>query len=282
MRKFPKREDLDLVALDLDGTVICPRGRRPVSERVLRAVRALQDDGLPVTFVTGRTEDYALPIARRFSLSVPMVTYNGARLFCPQEETVLYQATLPNPIAAQFARWLAQTGEVVATYLSRSGRLRLVQNRCSGDPGHDDYLFGTPRHLVQDLSAEIEDPAVTVSKMIVSTPRDLTREVEQLFGPVAQVVRTHPELVEILPPGVSKGSGVERLCAHLGVEPARVLAVGDQDNDLPTFRACGYSVAMGDAPEHVRAQADFTTHSFEEDGCARALEKIVESRSEQT
>ena len=65
MINFPQKEDLDLVALDLDGTVICPRGQVPVSERTLKAVEALRRAELPVTFVTGRTEDYAGPIAER-------------------------------------------------------------------------------------------------------------------------------------------------------------------------------------------------------------------------
>lgn len=275
MSNYPTREDLELVALDLDGTVICSRGQSPISERTVRAIAGLQESGLPVTFVTGRTEDYALPIARRFGLRKPLVTYNGARLVCPLSGEVLYRALLPNSVAASIASWLALTDEVVAVYLNRERSLHLIQNRCSGRPSHDDYLFGTPRHLVGELARHVEDGAVSVSKMIVSTQRDLASEVSDRFGPVAQVVRTHPELVEVLPLGVTKGDGVARLCERLGVELGRVLAVGDQDNDLSTFERCGYSVAMGDAPEHVKEQADFVTASFEEDGCALALEKVL-------
>lgn len=264
-----------MVALDLDGTVICPFGRSPISERTVAAVAKLQERGLPVTFVTGRTEDYALPIARRFGLEIPLVTYNGARLVCPLSQEVLYQASLPNSVAVKLVSWLRDSGEVVAVYLSEQGRLNLIQNRCSGRPEHDDYLFGTPRRLVGELTAHLESERVTVSKMIVCTQRDLTTEVLREFGPVAQVVRTHPELVEVLPRGVTKGDGVVRLCARLGVKLSRVLAVGDQDNDLSTFEHCGYSVAMGDAPEHVKQRADFVTAPFEQDGCAEALEKLL-------
>jgi hypothetical protein len=54
-----------------------------------------------------------------------------------------------------------------------------------------------------------------------------------------------------------------------------VLAVGDQENDVATFRVVGYSVAMGDAPEAVRLAAGWVTHPFADEGCARVLEAIV-------
>lgn len=275
MTKYPTREDLQLIALDLDGTVICPRGQRPISPRTVRAVKALQDSGLPVTFVTGRTEDYALPIAELFGIEKPLVTYNGARLVCPLTQAVLHQSTLANHVAASIVSRLSPTDEVVAIYLNKNNRLHLVQNRCSGRPAHDDYLFGTPRHIVGDLTPQLNDFEVSVSKMIVSTPRDLPGELSSEFANMAQVVRTHPELVEILPAGVTKGEGVTRLCRHLGISLDAVLAVGDQDNDLSTFERCGYSVAMGDAPVHVRESADFVTGEFEQDGCALALEKVL-------
>ena len=198
MIKYPKREDLHLIALDLDGTVLCPKSAKPITSRLRKIIRSLHQSGLPVTFVTGRTEDHAAPIARDLGLDVPLVTYNGARVFCPVEEKILHQSLIESKVASEISRWLGETEEVVACYLSRKGDLHLVQSRCSGNPEHDDFLFGTPRHLVGDLSSAIEGGGEVV-KMIVSTQRPLQSEIPHLFGQVAQVVRTHEELVEILP-----------------------------------------------------------------------------------
>ena len=116
-----------------------------------------------------------------------------------------------------------------------------------------------------------------MSKMIVSTQRELDKEIHDIFGAAVSAVRTHPELVELLPPGVSKGQGVLRLCEHLKIPASRVLAIGDQANDIPTFEVCGYSVAMGDAPQVVKETADFLTEDFADDGCAKALERLLTS-----
>lgn len=273
MTNYPKREELELVALDLDGTVICSKGSAPVSERLKNAIRKLSEIGLPITFVTGRTEDHAAPIAAQLGLTLPLVTYNGARVYSTAQNRILHQSTIPGDTATALCRWLNSTDEVVACYLSREERLHLVQSRCSGKPSHDDFLFGTPRHLVEDLASEIGAGGQVV-KLIVSTQRDLAKDIGVKFGDAVQAVRTHHELVEILPTGVSKGQGLLRLCEHLGVSPGKVLSIGDQENDISSFRVSGYSVAMGDAPDSVKQAAKFVTQSFAEEGCAQALERL--------
>lgn len=270
---FPKLADLSLVALDLDGTVMDPYGKAPISQRCLSVVARLQEAGLPVTFVTGRTEDYASPIAHTFGITTPLVTYNGGRLYSPTEKRAIYEAAIPAGRVDELLRWLDGLTDVVAVYWASAQGLRLVQNRCSGNPASDDYLFGTPREIVGPFVAG-RDPSHTLSKVIVATREPREGQVGAVFGHDVQAVRTHPDLFEILPAGISKGSGVARLCQLLEVDPARVLAVGDQANDVATFETVGYSVAMGDAPEPVKAAARWITGDFDDDGCAQALEAL--------
>ena len=274
MMKYPKKEELQLIALDLDGTVICSKGESPVSERLQNVVAELQTHGLPVTFVTGRTEDYALPLAKKFGIELPMVTYNGARIFSVTDSKILHEASIDRTVAQKVCDWLQQEDEVVACYLNRDGQLHLTQSRCSGRPSHDDYLYGPSRKIVGSLASEIREQD-KVSKLIISTQRPLAKEINEKFGRVAQVVRTHPELIEILPLGVSKGSGLKKLCQLLQIEPAHVLAIGDQENDISTFALCGHSVAMGDAPQNVKDAAQFQTGNFRDEGCAQALERLL-------
>lgn len=271
---LPRAEQLSLVALDLDGTLMCPYGLTPVSQRRLEAVSALQRAGLPVTFVTGRTEDYARPIAEKFGVTTPLVTYNGGRITCPTQHTILYQASVAKPVVPQLLEWLDQSAHVVALYLATPQGLRLVQNRSSGNEASDDYLFGTPREIVGPFSP-LWNETLDYSKAIVLTRENQSAELVSLFADEVQVVRTHPDLYEILPGGVNKGSGVLRLCQHLGVDPARVLTIGDQENDIATFEAVGYSVAMGDSPEHVKQAARWVTADFEHEGCALVLEALL-------
>lgn len=275
---LPSYRQLALVALDLDGTLMCPYGKTPISERRLEAVSRLQQVGLPVTFVTGRTEDYALPIAQKFGITTPMVTYNGGRVFCPVQKRTLYQASIEDSVARPLLKWLDTRDDVVAVYFGTENGLRLVQNRPSGSDSTDDYLFGTPREIVGSLTSTWE-PGMTFSKAIVVTRANHEDDLISQFGSNIQVVRTHPDLFEILPGGVSKGSGLSHLCQLLGIDADLVLAVGDQENDVSTFETVGYSVAMGDAPLHVQQAARWVTADFEQEGCAQVLEALLQGSS---
>ncbi|MEZ4574166.1 MAG: HAD hydrolase family protein [Vampirovibrionales bacterium] len=74
---------------------------------------------------------------------------------------------------------------------------------------------------------------------------------------------------------VSKLNALAQLMAdwHLPVEA--VMAVGDQENDLSMIRAAGLGVAMGNAPDHVKAEADFVTSDIQSEGVIAAIEQHV-------
>ena len=75
--------------------------------------------------------------------------------------------------------------------------------------------------------------------------------------------------------GIDKGEGILRLCQLLQIDPQRVLAIGDNDNDIPMLKTVGYGVAMGNATPGAKAVAKWVAPSVEEDGAAVALEKLV-------
>jgi len=75
--------------------------------------------------------------------------------------------------------------------------------------------------------------------------------------------------------GVDKASGIARVGQTLGVNPTNMVAVGDSYNDLPMLEACGFSVAMGNAPPEVKDAAEFVAPSVAEDGLAVAISEYV-------
>ena len=84
-----------------------------------------------------------------------------------------------------------------------------------------------------------------------------------------------PNNEEISPLGVDKGAALTAMCEKLGVDISRAIAVGDQGNDLTMIRAAGLGVAMGNAPDFVKAFADAVTETNINDGAAIAIEQYV-------
>jgi hydroxymethylpyrimidine pyrophosphatase-like HAD family hydrolase len=95
------------------------------------------------------------------------------------------------------------------------------------------------------------------------------------FDEQIHIVPSHPYMVEGLPAGVDKGQGLAWLADYCGIPQTAVLAVGDNDNDVPMILWAGVGVAMGNASPAARAAADWVAPPVAEDGAAAALEKFV-------
>ena len=91
----------------------------------------------------------------------------------------------------------------------------------------------------------------------------------------------HPACIEVVDAGCSKGEALTWLCDHLGIDIAASVAFGDSDNDVTMLRWAGTSVAMGDAPNHVRASADYLTDDCDHDGFAKGVRMLLAANKEE-
>ncbi|MDB5453889.1 MAG: hydrolase, partial [Caulobacteraceae bacterium] len=99
------------------------------------------------------------------------------------------------------------------------------------------------------------------------------------LGPSALVLRSQPYYLDVTASGADKGHAVRAICEHAGIDVAAAAVIGDMTNDVAMFRVAGFSVAMGQGPESVRAQASVVTGPNTEDGFARAVERFILPRA---
>ena len=115
--------------------------------------------------------------------------------------------------------------------------------------------------------------------LVVSDTAEETAEriglLQKAFGGRVQAVRSNPEYAEVVLPGVSKASGLQKLAKKLGIPIEHVMAIGDSNNDMPMLEAAGHSVAMGNALPEVKAVCEFTVGTCEAHGFAEAIERFV-------
>ena len=82
--------------------------------------------------------------------------------------------------------------------------------------------------------------------------------------------------LEIMPKGINKGTAINVLCKHYGIEKQNVMSIGDYYNDIDMFNASGFSVAMPDSPEEVKRLADFVTENDSGHGAvAEAIRRFI-------
>lgn len=267
----------DLAILDLDGTIFDPHADPCIHPRVEEVVSAVQSAGVPVTLATGRTLDFVEPLVRQLDIRIPVVVAQGAVVGDARTRQILHESPFPAETSAEIVAWALRARCVVALYVDRPGRpLRVLQNREVDPPELYDHLFGRPRTRLGHDELDLGTDRV-LKFIVVNRPheRDLSPWLRRRFRGTVSVARTHEQLVEGTRPGVDKGSGVAVLLDHLGLDPKRVLFVGDNENDLPVFRVVGTCVAMSTAPEEVRRRAAWVAPSLDEQGAAVALERFI-------
>ena len=270
----------DLVVLDLDGTILEKEFEGGYSPRVRQAIAAVQASGVPVTIATGRTLDFVRTQTPLLGITTPVVTTQGAVVGDPISGEVFYEADMPLDVARAVAAWADATRRVTIFYFSnRDGTTTLYQNREVWQPAIYDHWFGMPRRIQPSLSALLaasdHPPLKFISVNDASAEADLTPILQEQFGPTMLMTRTHALLIEGTAAGVDKGSGLLHLLERLQIAPQRVLAVGDNENDIPMLKIAGMGVAMGQATAKVKAAAQWIAPSIAQDGAAVAMEKFV-------
>jgi Cof subfamily protein (haloacid dehalogenase superfamily) len=100
-------------------------------------------------------------------------------------------------------------------------------------------------------------------------------DAQAAFGDRATATRSQPYYLDVTHKDANKGSVVEYLSRHVGVPAAEIATIGDQPNDVLMFKRSGFSIAMGNASDQVKAQASATTDSNEDEGFAKAMERFI-------
>ena len=100
---------------------------------------------------------------------------------------------------------------------------------------------------------------------------------------VRAILKDYPSLyaaytgiyVEVYSKHASKGNALAALAGHLGIGREEIACIGDGENDLSMFASSGLRIAMGNAVDMLKVQADHVTESNDRDGAARAIERYV-------
>lgn len=274
----------DLVVLDLDGTVQDLFQAGVATPRVRNAIAAVQKAGIPLTVATGRTLDYIRTHSTYLHLTYPVITAHGGVIGDPQTGKLYAETRMPLAIAQEVASWLDAHNVITALYINDDeGHTHLYQNKEATDAAQHafhDYVFGNPRELTPHFQSLLSNPSARAPLKFLSdndpaTEEDILPALRARFGEAIYLTRSHPRLVEGMALGVNKGEALRQLCVLLQVDLQRVLAIGDNDNDIPLLQTAGYGVAMGNASPGLKAIADWIAPTIEEDGAAITLEQLL-------
>lgn len=269
-----------MLVIDIDGTLLNPKGE--ITERTLAAVRAARSRGVIVALATARRYGNTRDIAGDMGFDLPLVLYDGAMLVQYPQQSIISTQSVPAAIAQQAVDILVRHSIQPVVHPNTGLDEQIWTGPAEFDNVWIEAYFATFPELMHrlpydQLCAGKPDPLRVVAFASEEAVAGITPEIAALdcsWNSIRRGSYNTAELV-VMRRGCSKASGVEELARHFSISLAEVMTIGDNTNDIPMLQAAGWSVAMGHAPERVRASAKALTTSNREDGAALAIERYV-------
>ncbi len=263
-----------LVATDVDGTLLDDDEK--VSPRTRSAVRAVVDGGAQFVLATGRPPRWVQPVVDQLGFAPMAVCANGAVIYDPAADRIISARTLSADVLALLAEIATRVIPGAGLAVERVGGSAhdAATPQFVSSPGYE-HAWLNPDNTEVSVEDLLSAPAV---KLLIrkagARSADMAAELAKHLGIEGDITySTNNGLIEIVPPGVSKATGIDELARPLGIEAADVVAFGDMPNDVPMLGWAGLGVAMGNAHPDAVAAADEMTTTNAEDGVARVLER---------
>ncbi|MCF6735389.1 HAD family hydrolase [Blastococcus sp. KM273129] len=267
-----------LVASDLDGTLLGPDGE--VSPRTRAALDACWDAGIPVIGVTGRGPRLLDSVRVALDGRGIAVLSQGGFVVDLERDEVLRTVALPRGQAERVVEQIEAVAGDLLLAVEDAAEQGEVHARLRVQHGFD-WPYPEPAHLLPRGRVLPERAVLKVFLRSSALGQDeLLARARSVVDP-ADAELTHAGLgfIEVLPPGITKASGLAMALERYGVGFGDVLVFGDMPNDLPMLAAVkdagGRAVAVANAHPAVKALTADLTSGHEVDGVARYLEAVL-------
>jgi Cof subfamily protein (haloacid dehalogenase superfamily) len=263
-----------LIACDVDGTLITDDER--ITPRTRDAVRAAVDGGAQFVLATGRPPRWVQPVVDDLGFAPMAVCANGAVIYDPATDRVVSARTLSVPALAELAEIAMRAIPGAGLAVERIGNSAhdAATPQFVSSPGYE-HAWLNPDNTEVSFEDLLSAPAV---KLLIrkagARSADMAAALAKHVGIEGDITySTNNGLIEIVPLGITKATGIAELARPQGITDDDIVAFGDMPNDVPMLLRAGHGVAMGNAHPDAIAAADEVTTPNSDDGVARVLER---------
>ena len=258
------------VFLDMDGTLL--RKDHTISDVTKKAIQDLLNKGIIIVPISARPLHGILPITQNvFPESIPVVSLNGGYILHNKE--IIWQTDIALSEAA-FIHHELENFDVAVMYYCRmewyatvdrtevKKEQRITQVKIKIQPFE---------HSMKEWHANKSGP----NKILIAGDKELIIDIEkrllELHEGKFNIYKSQPRYLEIMNLKASKAGAVQFLAAKYGIQQNEIVAIGDNYNDKGMIEYAGMGVAMGNAPDEIKAAANYVTDTNNNDGVAKAL-----------
>jgi len=260
-----------LLLSDVDGTLVT--NDKVLTEGAILAAHALRRAGVALAVTSSRPARGMQMLVEPLGLQLPLAGCNGGVLVNP--DMTVIDTRLIDPAAAKtIVDFLLKQGLDVWVYTETEW---LVRDPKAAHVERERFILRFDATVVSEFTEAHLHHAVKIVGVGDDFPLIASSEAaaQSLLGETASATRSAAYFLDVTNPLANKGQVVRTLVERLGISPAQIATIGDMPNDVLMFKQSGFSIAMGNAADDVKAQASAITDSNQDDGWAKAVRKYL-------
>jgi Cof subfamily protein (haloacid dehalogenase superfamily) len=270
--------DIRLIAFDLDGTALT--SEKKFSPRTRAAIDRAVRKGILIVPSTGRSLETIPPDILQIPGLSYIITENGTRIFSRTEGKYIFSRFFEKKTGLSLLTDCRAFPAMIYGSYDEQGAI---------DTKGRGWEDADIRNMIRLHRETWKTPAVDLESILLNSQK-LCNKLTIIFTDFAERNRAFDHFtahqdahvtcfakdnVELIPRGTNKGIALEIVAERAGLETEKVMAIGDNYNDLEMIQAAGIGVAMSNGVEELRQAADRVTLSCDEDGAALAIESVL-------
>jgi Cof subfamily protein (haloacid dehalogenase superfamily) len=263
--------DIRVLLADVDGTLVS--NDKVLTEAAKATARELHQAGVVLAITSGRPPRGMSMLIEPLALHGTIAGFNGG-VFVNPDLSVIESHTLDPATAKQTLKLILELGLDAWVYTAEEW---LIRDKNSPHVAREAWTVQFDAKVVPSFTDAHLAHAVKI--VGISDDLDLVAACEvaaqNALGERASAARSQPYYLDVTHPQANKGTVVTTLSKFLNIPPEQFATIGDMPNDVLMFRKSGFSIAMGNADDAVKAQASAVTDSNENEGFAKAVRKFV-------
>ncbi len=252
------------IFFDIDGTLVSFK-THTVPQSTIKAIHEVRQKGVKVYIATGRP----LPFIDNLSEVEydGIISANGACLSDKQGK-ILFSKSISQDDVTRVTEY-ATKNNMCVTFATDETSVTINAN----DKSDAVFELLNLRNVSQGYGKDIPE-GTEIRQIIAFFDKEQQKHImsEVLTGCDAH--RWHPDFADCIPKGISKATAIDEVIKILNIDIKETMAFGDGGNDIPMLRHAGVGIAMGNAREEVKKEADMVTESVDKDGISQILAQI--------
>ena len=276
---YNEHMEYKMIGLDLDGTLL--KDDKSIDTRTKEYLETLSANGVHIVPITGRPLSGIPDCVRNIKGIDYIISNNGSKTVLNSTNETLFSLAMDNATSKRVIESVKQTGAIFEVFLNHYGYCEKFvfdhYKEVYTGTVLGDYIFSS-RKQVDNLLTLFDDKNTEADEVFIICKDNNDREIikaqtDKISG--IQYCMLADRFLEITKNGTDKGTALEMLCNHLKIGLDKVIAFGDGENDLQFLNKAGTAVAMGNASDSVKAQADIVTDTNNNQGVLKALKSLI-------